>query len=172
MKHAFPTHHWEHDKFVKHTGTIVGIEVSLEAYLFLLGRNAVKTPQSLMKRIVQTIFPSGKIEVNVRSAHGIIGDSGAPLEIDVYLPEYRLGFEYQVSQATSFPPSNRIKDPHHYFQSSYGTYTLAEYQERDKRKQTMAIEKGITIINVPFWWDWEINRFVKRYFFVYLIVSI
>lgn len=102
MKHAFPTHHWEHDKFVKHTGTIVGIEVSLEAYLFLLGRNAVKTPQSLMKRIVQTIFPSGKIEVNVRSAHGIIGDSGAPLEIDVYLPEYRLGFEYQVSQATSF----------------------------------------------------------------------
>lgn len=38
-----------------------------------------------------------KIETNLRAGHGLIGDSGAPLEIDIYLPDYKLGFEYQVT---------------------------------------------------------------------------
>jgi len=48
-------------------------------------------------------------------------DEGRPLEIDIYLPELHLGFEYQ--------------EQHHYFTSHYGTTTLAEYQERHKRKK-------------------------------------
>jgi hypothetical protein len=42
------------------------------------------------------IFPTATIEMNKRSGHGIVGAKGAPLEIDVYLPDIKLGFEYQV----------------------------------------------------------------------------
>ena len=51
-----------------------------------------------MERVVRAIFPEAKIESNVRYGHGIIGESGAPLEIDVFLPLLRLGFEYQVCE--------------------------------------------------------------------------
>eukprot|EP00026_Physarum_polycephalum_P001669 Phypoly_transcript_01671.p1 GENE.Phypoly_transcript_01671~~Phypoly_transcript_01671.p1 ORF type:complete len:1064 (+),score=159.93 Phypoly_transcript_01671:260-3193(+) len=87
-----------------------------------------------------------KIDSNVRTTHGIVGELGAPLEIDVYLPEIGLGFEYQ--------------DPHHYFHTSYGSSTLTEYQARDKHKQELAKTKNITIINVPFWWDWSVDSLV------------
>lgn len=53
-------------------------------------------PQIFMQRVIQTIFPNATINSNVRTGHGIMGTSGAPLEIDVYLPELGLGFEYQV----------------------------------------------------------------------------
>jgi hypothetical protein len=47
---------------------------------------------------VRTIFPNLEILANMRSAHGIVSASGAALEIDVYLPELKLGFEYQVQK--------------------------------------------------------------------------
>jgi hypothetical protein len=51
-----------------------------------------------MERIVRSLFPDPTtiIETNVRAGHGIVGSKGVMLEIDVYLPQYKLGFEYQV----------------------------------------------------------------------------
>lgn len=51
-----------------------------------------------MSRVIRTIFNNDvTMEHNVRVGHGLIGKLGDPLEIDVYLPDYKLGFEYQVS---------------------------------------------------------------------------
>eukprot|EP00026_Physarum_polycephalum_P003067 Phypoly_transcript_03076.p1 GENE.Phypoly_transcript_03076~~Phypoly_transcript_03076.p1 ORF type:complete len:846 (+),score=126.53 Phypoly_transcript_03076:232-2538(+) len=97
-----------------------------------------------MARALRSVLPPGvKMEHNLRVGHGLVGVVGDPLEIDVYLPDYKLGFEYQ--------------DPHHYFQSRYGKATLEEYQKRDKMKREQAEEQGITLIDIPFWWDWNIN---------------
>ena len=74
----YPTHLWDHTKFKKHSTKTLSAEI-------------------FMRRILYTIFPNARMEFNSRS-HGVIGDSGIPLEIDVYIPTLRIGFEYQVSK--------------------------------------------------------------------------
>lgn len=53
-------------------------------------------PQNFLERVVRSIFPEQTIERNVRSGLGLVGSKGKHLEIDVYLPDLKLGFEYQV----------------------------------------------------------------------------
>eukprot|EP00026_Physarum_polycephalum_P003145 Phypoly_transcript_03154.p1 GENE.Phypoly_transcript_03154~~Phypoly_transcript_03154.p1 ORF type:complete len:822 (-),score=127.19 Phypoly_transcript_03154:90-2411(-) len=129
----YPNHTWDHESFIHSPApsTKPGF-----------------TPQLFMERIIRTLFPEATIETNLRARHGIVGDAGVSLELDVYLPDYKLGFEYQ--------------DPHHFFNSSYGAYTLSEYKRRDKVKQEQAEKLGITLINVPFWWDWNVESLVAK----------
>eukprot|EP00026_Physarum_polycephalum_P002917 Phypoly_transcript_02926.p1 GENE.Phypoly_transcript_02926~~Phypoly_transcript_02926.p1 ORF type:complete len:773 (+),score=149.17 Phypoly_transcript_02926:98-2416(+) len=123
----YPAHAWDHAKFKKHSTKTLSAEI-------------------FMRRILLTLFPNYKMEFNSRT-HGIIGENNIPLEIDVYIPTLRIGFEYQ--------------DPHHYFHiRTYGTSTLAEYQKRDIVKMKVSHEKGITIINIPFWWDWNTSSLI------------
>lgn len=49
----------------------------------------------VMERVVKTMFPKEKIERNDKTL-GLVSELGNPLEIDCYLPEFKLGFEYQV----------------------------------------------------------------------------
>jgi len=79
----YPNHPWDHDAFTQSSSpsTKPGF-----------------TPQLFMERVIRSLFPAQvKIETNLRARHGIVGDAGVALEIDVYLPEYKLAFEYQVS---------------------------------------------------------------------------
>jgi hypothetical protein len=73
----YPQHKWDNDRFIR-------------------GGSVLQMPQIFMQRVIQSIFPTMKIASNVRTTHGIVGELGAPLEIDVYLPDIGLGFEYQV----------------------------------------------------------------------------
>jgi hypothetical protein len=66
--------------------------------------------------------------------------SGSRMQLDVFLPELGLAFEYQGQQ--------------HFFD----VYTLGQqwrYLERDEDKRLACKEKGITLIEVPFWWDFK-----------------
>lgn len=56
---------------------------------------------------MRSLFPENVIETNVRNL-GIVGFSGAQLEIDVFLPELALGFEYQVRKEGEKEPK-RVK---------------------------------------------------------------
>lgn len=47
-----------------------------------------------MERVVRLLFPNVEIRTNVRATLRSQGDRKAPLEIDVYLPALKLGFEY------------------------------------------------------------------------------
>ena len=82
MRSAYPTHPWDHVKFFQQQAR----------------QKATLTPQNFMTRILRTIFgPTVRIDTNVRASLGILGNAGFPLEIDVYLSELKIGFEYQVS---------------------------------------------------------------------------
>ena len=54
----------------------------------------------MLARIVRSIFgPKENIEVNAKRGHSIVGiDGKRKLEIDIFLPSQKLGFEYQVEK--------------------------------------------------------------------------
>jgi hypothetical protein len=72
MQDAFPNHVWDRQLFYTR-----GIR------------------QKFMERVVRTIFPTHEIERNTKKA-GLVTEFGNPMEIDCFLPQINLGFEYQV----------------------------------------------------------------------------
>lgn len=66
------------------------------------------------------------------------------IELDVWLPEKRIAFEYQGEQ--------------HFHDLVYlfGRGGDCEaYSKRDEIKRTKCSELGISIVSVPYWWDNE-----------------
>lgn len=50
-------------------------------------------------------------------------------------------------------------EQHHYFEGQYSQLlSLTEIQKRDASKVTQAKNTGITLIPVPFWWDYKKER--------------
>jgi hypothetical protein len=54
------------------------------------------TPQSLLERMVKSLFPTCIVSSNARKIIGIRSPKGNFLEIDVFLADHCLGFEFQV----------------------------------------------------------------------------
>lgn len=62
------------------------------------------------------------------------------IELDVYLPIEKLAFEYQGE---------------HHFNDIYALGNKWIQQQRDEEKKRLCIEKDITLIEIPYWWDNE-----------------
>eukprot|EP00026_Physarum_polycephalum_P001929 Phypoly_transcript_01932.p1 GENE.Phypoly_transcript_01932~~Phypoly_transcript_01932.p1 ORF type:complete len:927 (+),score=132.48 Phypoly_transcript_01932:220-3000(+) len=69
--------------------------------------------------------------------------SGKFLELDAWIPELKLGFEYQ--------------DPHHYVTTFYSFGSKETWKSRDEEKQSIMEERGDTLITVPCWWDGDME---------------
>lgn len=65
--------------------------------------------------------------------------SKSKIELDVYIPELELAFEYQGVQ--------------HHQPIHYGPRLFIKQQERDNEKKELCKSLGITLIDVPYWWD-------------------
>jgi len=57
------------------------------------------------------------------------------------------------------PPPPKFQERHHYINAEYAFNPVEDYKERDKRKQQLALQKGITLVTVPCWWDGKPSRF-------------
>jgi hypothetical protein len=67
------------------------------------------------------------------------------MQLDICIPEVNLGFEYQGEQ-------------HYQYHYLYGS---AEAQQlRDKEKIEAFRSAGITVIEIPFWWDGKQARYI------------
>eukprot|EP00026_Physarum_polycephalum_P001689 Phypoly_transcript_01691.p1 GENE.Phypoly_transcript_01691~~Phypoly_transcript_01691.p1 ORF type:complete len:1022 (+),score=174.74 Phypoly_transcript_01691:50-3115(+) len=123
VKAHYPSHQWDHSRFA-----FADVNQHIHFNRF--------SPQIFLERVVRAIFPHATIKRNMRKGLGLKVVKSS--EIDVYLPELRLGFEYQ--------------DQYHFFEG-LGSQNLSVHKERDRIKLLQAEEKGITLICVPFWWD-------------------
>lgn len=90
---AYPDHSWDWRRFTHQRGT------------------NMFTPQIFMSRVVRSLFPNEKLELNVRAGHGILNTSGRSLEVDVYISNLKLGFEYQVFYLSLSPPPSLLSHP-------------------------------------------------------------
>ena len=54
--------------------------------------------------------------------------------------------------------NNYWQERHHYTNTHYMHHTLTAVKERDKMKRELAAQKGITLIEVPCWWNGKIER--------------
>ena len=60
------------------------------------------------------------------------------LKLDIFLPKLSLAFEYQG---------------HQHYNHFLPAHKLTNQIERDQEKRDICKEKGITLIEIPYWWD-------------------
>ena len=81
-----------------------------------------------------------------------------PLELDIFLPQLNIAFEYNGYFFSSVCPYWVGKQ--HYTIAGTGFFTgrpLAYVQHLDQLKQDACKKMGITLISVPFWWNFSIE---------------
>eukprot|EP01124_Arcella_intermedia_P026011 TRINITY_DN4792_c0_g1_i1.p1 TRINITY_DN4792_c0_g1~~TRINITY_DN4792_c0_g1_i1.p1 ORF type:complete len:410 (-),score=76.14 TRINITY_DN4792_c0_g1_i1:20-1249(-) len=99
-----------------------------------------KSRQRWVRVLLQQILPSG-VELFEDYLHpDLLWDPSTklPMELDIWVPKFQLALEYQGEQ--------------HYHEFSVFN-SLASYIKRDIKKKQRCIERGITLVTVPYWWD-------------------
>jgi len=129
LLNAYPNYVWDNSKFSK-TGK--------------------KSGQRWLLVTLQKLFPlvtilEDYLNPNLCWAKDVDGPQEIHnMQLDIWIPQYNLAFEYQGA--------------HHYFDSyeAFGPVSSASlYFNRDKQKKHLCYEKGITFIEIPYWWDGE-----------------
>jgi hypothetical protein len=64
--------------------------------------------------------------------------SGEPIQLDIFVPSLKLAIEYQGEQ---------------HYQSDHIYNESAVVQSRDKFKREACNALGITLVEIPYWWD-------------------
>jgi hypothetical protein len=77
---------------------------------------------------------------NYRHEDLVRDNTGLTMQLDVYLPRERLAFEYQGEQ--------------HYY-NIYPSGKLETQKEKDLEKRKSCQINGITLIEIPYWWDYQ-----------------
>ena len=113
------------------------------------------------------------MHVNARKEAGLINpDTGDYMELDIFLPQLNLAFEYQVSlinvslsvqhpdqkKKTKKKKKTTEQERHHYTATDYLFQPLNVIKERDEKKIKLAKEKGITLLPIPCWWNGKRDR--------------
>jgi len=100
-------------------------------------------PEQKLKKILEEII-SGKenITMLIRYRHPQMKHSlsGIHMELDFWIPEWKLAFEYQGE--------------HHYYQLHNNISEPIENQKvRDSEKKKACEELGIDLVIIPYWWN-------------------
>jgi len=111
----------------------------------LLISQSKKSSQRVLCRRVQELFPNTEV-IEEYYHEEISRVSGAAVEIDVYVPSLKLGFEY---------------NGRHHYEDVPMRSSLELQQKRDEEKKQICDKLGIHLLSVPFWWNHELSSLVS-----------
>ena len=66
--------------------------------------------------------------------------TGREILLDIYLPKEKLAIEYQGEG---------------HFKDIYALGNRWRQKQRDEEKRKICLENGITLIEIPYWWNWK-----------------
>jgi hypothetical protein len=99
--------------------------------------NLKKSAQRILSLRLGSIFPSDK-KFEEFSLPNVRYRSGGKISLDIYFPALSLAFEYQGE--------------HHYYDTFHIGPKWSHYR-KDVEKKKICLNMGITLIEIPFWWD-------------------
>jgi hypothetical protein len=111
--------------------------------------------QTILLKAVQQLFPLSVDDIQTNYKHPNLSFSGSNsnMELDVYIAPLSLAFEYQGNAlSVSFTP---IGEQHYKWHFVYGS--PEEQQKRDQEKIAACLKAGIRLIQVPYWWDTQLE---------------
>eukprot|EP00026_Physarum_polycephalum_P001094 Phypoly_transcript_01095.p1 GENE.Phypoly_transcript_01095~~Phypoly_transcript_01095.p1 ORF type:complete len:1190 (+),score=164.67 Phypoly_transcript_01095:101-3670(+) len=101
--------------------------------------------QGVLEKVAHELFAGRDIITNTqKSLRNPI--SGKAFEIDVWIPSLSLGFEFQ--------------DVYHFTTAWYYHRPLTTIQDRDTLKKGVILERGNTLVQVPYWWNSALESLV------------
>ena len=112
----------------------------------------LKKNQSLLFEYVKSIFPESEIYYDFKHHDLRYSESNYPMELDIWLPNENLAFEYQGEQ--HYMDVSEMKG----WDLSSG---LHELRSRDQEKREACQKAGIVLIEIPYTWDKTVE-FVKN----------
>jgi len=86
---------------------------------------------------VRKFFPEEKILVNFRHPELLSDKRFVNIELDIWIPELNIAFEYHG---------------HQHFRDAFNK-DLVEQRKRDQLRREQCSKVGITLIEIPYWWD-------------------
>ncbi len=88
-------------------------------------------------KLVKRLLKNKKVIHRYRSKFSRFKKSNRPMELDIYIPEFKVGIEFQGSQ--------------HFF-AKWGKHDLKKIRERDKEKKKTFKKNGIKVLEVTYKW--------------------
>lgn len=89
-----------------------------------------------------SLSPNKKVDILVNYSHPKLKyPTGQPMELDIYIPDYNIAFEYQGE--------------HHYLDFYLFSSDSDIIQRRDLLKSLSCKRENISLIPIPFWWNRE-----------------
>lgn len=101
------------------------------------GLDKVRKGEKMINKFIHKIFPQYSMYTNFKHREMRYADTHKTMELDLYLPEISLAFEHQGY--------------HHYQECWYST--RFDTQRTDREKKEACAKLGITLIEIPYWWD-------------------
>jgi len=94
--------------------------------------------QNLLYKMARKLFSNLLVEMNYKHPELRFSKSNSRMEFDVFIPSLNVALEYQGQQ-------------HYNFHFMYGSEKCT--QQRDTEKKDACQKIGITLIEIPYWWD-------------------
>ena len=111
-----------------------------------------KKTQTKLYDIIKQIFPKSQVIFDYKHPKLRFKESNYPMEIDIWIPEKKLGIEYQGEQHFM---------EHWSYKYSARKPQLQNIQSRDEEKRMACKEHNILLIEIDYTWDRTIESVKK-----------
>lgn len=101
--------------------------------------------QNYLVSIVRALFPQQEIKTDFKHPGLVFPSTFKMIELDIFLPKLNLAFEYNGHQ-------------HYHYNALWGQ---SEAMQEDAIKFNLCSAAGITLIQIPYWWDYSLREVIK-----------